>query len=75
MARKVVDARADEMGNITAVLLEGNSRFTSQKTAIGMAERGEIENTHAVHPQGGDPYLRSNPDSKKRNNLDEMAKD
>jgi hypothetical protein len=40
-----------------------------------MAERGEIENAHAVHPKGGQPYVRTNPDSSQSNNLDEMAGD
>ena len=75
MTKKVVDARADEKGNIKSVLFDGNSRFTPIEAAINMADRGEIENAHAVHPKVRDPYLRSNPDSKKGNNLDEMAND
>jgi hypothetical protein len=74
MSKKVVDAKADPKGNITAVRLEGNSTFTPLDTAINMARQGKIENAHAVTHPGGD-YLRTNPDGKVRNNLDEMAGD
>lgn len=73
--RDVVDARADKVGNIEAVRLEGNQRFTSLETAISMAEDGKIGNAHAVRPQNAKPHLRSNPDAKTKNNLDEMAGD
>ena len=75
MTRKVVDAKQDEKGNITHVKIEGNERFTPVETAIPMAERGELKNVHVVHRKGGNDYLRSNPDSRTKNNLDEMAKD
>jgi len=75
MSKKVVDARADKDGDISAVLFRGNSCFTPIKQAIVMADRGEIENAHAVHPKHGNPYLRGNPDTKKANNFDEMAGD
>lgn len=74
--RKIIDARADKDGDITHVLLEGNTNFTSVKTAIPMAERGELKNTHVVHPTDGrKAHLRTNADSIKRNNLDNMAGD
>jgi len=72
--KKVVDAKADADGNITAVLLQGNSTFTPVATAVDMARKGKIGNAHAVKHEGGD-YLRSNPDGKVGNNLDEMAGD
>ena len=75
MSKKVADAKADKEGDITAVRFQGNSSFTPLKQAIQMADRGEIDNAHAVHPKHGKPYLRSNPDSKQRNNLDELAGD
>ncbi len=43
-------------------------------TAIRMAEKGLIENAHAVETKFG-KHLRSNPDKKKSNNLDELAGD
>jgi hypothetical protein len=74
-ARKVVDARQDNEGNIVQVKIQGNQNFTPVETAIDMAKRGELANVHAVRKQGGGEYLRTNPDGKTKNNLDEMAKD
>jgi len=37
-------------------------------------EKGKIENAHAVRPANGTPYLRTNPDRKKGNNLSDLAK-
>lgn len=73
--RKVVDARQDNKGNITQVKIQGNQNFTPVETAIGMAKRGELANAHAVRRKDGSEYLRTNPDGKAKNNLDEMAKD
>ncbi len=74
-ARKVVDARQDNEGNIVQVKIQGNQKFTPVETAIEMAKRGELANAHAVKKQAGGEYLRTNPDGKTKNNLDEMAKD
>ena len=74
--KKIVGARADQDGDITHVRFEGNSRFTSVERAIPMAERGEIANTHVVHPSDGrKDHLRTNADGKRVNNLDDMAGD
>lgn len=74
--RVIVDARADEDGDITHVKFQGNERFTSVERAIPMAERGEIKNTHVVHPTDGRAdHLRTNADGTRRNNLDDMAGD
>ncbi|MCG8667787.1 MAG: DUF3892 domain-containing protein [Pseudomonadales bacterium] len=72
--KRIVDAQADESGNITGVRFRGSTRFTSVEIAIRQAERGEIENAHAVTRRDGSKYLRSNPDDKEGNNLDELAK-
>ncbi len=74
MGKRIVDANRDAKGNIGEVLFRGNQRHTPLKTAIKMAKRGEIDNAHAVNPRNRKPYLRSNPDGKKKNNLDELAK-
>jgi hypothetical protein len=74
-ARKVVDARQDKEGNIVQVKIQGNQNFTPVETAIEMAKRGGLANAHAVKKQDGGEYLRTNPDGKTKNNLDEMAKD
>ena len=75
MKRKVIDAREDEKGNITQVKIQGNQNFTPVETAIDMAKRGELANAHAVTKRNGSEYLRTNPDGKIGDNLDEMAKD
>lgn len=73
--RKIVDARADSEGDISHVKFQGNSRFTSVDQAIPMADRGEIENAHVVRARDKKTHLRTNPDKKKSNNLDDMAGD
>ena len=76
MGKKVIDEKQDNKGNITAVQLSGNSSFTPIETAMKMADRGQIDNAHTVRPKNGTkPYLRTNPDNQKGNNLDDMAKD
>jgi hypothetical protein len=72
--KKVIDAKADDKGKIIAVKIEGNKSFTNIETAVKMAGDGKLSNVTAVHPQNGTAYLRSKPDGKKSNNLDEMAK-
>ncbi|MEZ9588791.1 DUF3892 domain-containing protein [Vibrio cyclitrophicus] len=74
MTKKIIDAKQDSRGNITQVRFDGNSGFTPLETAMRMAERGQIENAHTVHARDKKPHLRTNPDRKKGNNLDEMAK-
>jgi hypothetical protein len=75
MSKKVIDAKQDSKGNITAVKLQGNSTFTSIDTAMRMADKGQISNAHSVHPKyGTKPHLRTNPDERSNNNLDEMAR-
>ena len=74
-AKKVVDARADDDGDITHVRLEGNKKFTSIDKAIEMADRGDISNAHSVRRRNAKPHLRTNPDGKHSNNLDDMAGD
>lgn len=75
MAKKVVDATSDSKGRTTSVRLSGNKTDTPIDRAIRMAERGEIKNAHAVRPQCGKPYLRTNPDGKSKNNIDNLSGD
>ncbi len=72
--RKVINARQDDNGKITHVLLDGNRNMTPIGKAIDMAEQGQLANAHAVTRQDGSQYLRTNPDSTTGNNLDQMAK-
>ena len=55
MPKKGKDAFADEKGNITAVLLEGNKTPTPLTTAIRMAGRDQIKNVHVAHTGKGNP--------------------
>ncbi len=75
MGKKVVGAKADAKGNITAVKLAGNKGFTPLETAIRMADAGQIDNAHSVNRAGAKPHLRTNPNSKTSDNLDDMAGD
>lgn len=75
MGKKIIDAKADTRGNIQSVRFEGNSGYTSLGKAIDLADKGQIDNAHAVHPKGRgrQAYLRTNPDTRKTGNLDQMA--
>ncbi len=72
--KKIVDAKKDTDGNISAVLIEGNTTFTPAKTALRMAEQKKIDAV-AVHPKKGKAYIRTRPDSESENNLNAMADD
>ena len=73
--KRIIDARADSEGDITHVKFAGNVQFTSVTQAIPMADRNEIENAHVVRRNNAKTHLRTNPDGKKSNNLDDMAGD
>ena len=75
MGKKIVDAEKDSRGNISAVRFQGNSTSTPVETAIKMADKGQIDNAHAVHPKNGKSYLRSNQNSRATDNLDSLAGD
>ncbi len=72
--RKIVDARENKDGRITAVKIQGNSTFTSVETAIRMAERKEIDAVVVTH-KSGTKHLRTRPDGNESNNLNDLAKD
>ncbi len=69
--RKALDARKDEQGHITQVLLEGNKNFTPIDTAIKMTENEQVD--LVVVNRGGKKHLRTRPDDQEGNNLDSMA--
>lgn len=72
--KKIVDAKADSKGNITAVKIQGNQSFTPLETAIRMTKQGIVDAV-VVKPKNAKEHLRTRPDSKTKNNLDEMAGD
>jgi hypothetical protein len=73
--KKIIDAKEDADHNISTVLLKGNKTFTPIKTAIDMAKRGEIDAVHVKKSQHTKEHIRTRPDDKKQNNLDDMAED
>lgn len=73
--KTILDSKQDSQGNISAVLLKGNSTFTPIDTAINMTKRGQIDAVHVKETVHAKEHIRSRPDSKIGNNLDEMAKD
>lgn len=72
--RKIVDAKADSKGNITDVKLQGNQNFTSLEKAIEMTKQGVVDAV-VVTPKDAKQHLRTRPDDKTSNNLDDMAGD
>jgi hypothetical protein len=72
--KKIIEAKADQKGNIIAVKLKGNKTFTPLKTAIQMTEQGKIDAV-VVKPKDAKKHLRTRPDKKTNNNLDELAGD
>ncbi len=73
MSKKIVETKKDSKGNTTSVKFSGNKNFTPIKKAIKMANNDQIENAHTVRMSNGKKYLKSNPDNKTSNNLDELA--
>jgi 4-hydroxy-L-threonine phosphate dehydrogenase PdxA len=70
--KKIVGAKADSRGNITAVKIKGNQTFTPLKTAIKMTKQGKVDAV-VVKPKNAKEHLRTRPDSKETNNLDNLA--
>ncbi|MEM1055226.1 MAG: DUF3892 domain-containing protein [Bacteroidota bacterium] len=75
MAKRITDATSDSKGRTTSVRLSGNKTNTPIETAKRMADRGQIEGAHVVRPKGRKSYLRTNPDGKSRNNIDQLSGD
>ena len=72
--KKIVGARENNEGDITAVKLEGNSTFTPIDRAIDMTKRGLIDAVHVNASKHAKEHIRTRPDDKTKNNLDELAK-
>ncbi|MCY7348849.1 MAG: DUF3892 domain-containing protein [Pyrinomonadaceae bacterium] len=72
--KKIVGAKADSKGNITDVKLKGNQTFTPIEKAIRMTKQGKVDAV-AVNPKNAKEHLRTRPDGKTNNNLDDMAGD
>lgn len=73
--KKIVDAKQDSEGNISGILFQGNTTFTPIQTAIDMTKRGLVDAVHVKQSNNAKEHIRSRPDNKTGNNLDEMAQD
>jgi len=73
--KKIVDSKQDSKGNISSVLLKGNTSFTPIETAIRMTKQGKIDAVYVKESDHAKEHIRTRPDNKIGNNLDEMAKD
>lgn len=73
--RKIVDAVADQKGNITKVKIQGNKTFTPLNTAIKMAKRDEIDAVPVKATKTTKEHLRTRPNNKTSDNLDDLAGD
>jgi len=73
MKKKITNARADKKGNITHVKIAGNKTMTPLETAMNMADKGQIHAVSVRPKNGTKAHLRTPPDNRKNNNLDDMA--
>jgi hypothetical protein len=71
--RKIVAAKADKKGNISAVKLEGNSNFTSIETAKRMTQSGQIDAVYVEATRNTVDHIRQRPNNIESDNLDDMA--
>ncbi len=71
--RKITKVRQDKDGDITHVLIDGNARMTPLDQAVRIAERGGLKDVHAVSGENK-KYLRSDPNGKESDNLDNLPK-
>lgn len=66
--RKIVGVRRDDAGVTTHVLFKGNQRVVPLEQAVNIARTEGIVNTHVFREE----FLRTNPDKRTSNNLDEL---
>jgi hypothetical protein len=71
--RKIVAAKADKKGNISAVKLEGNSNFTSIETAKKMTQDGKIDAVYVEAHHNTKAHIRQPRNNSQLDNLDDMA--
>ncbi len=71
--RRVTKVRQDKDGDITHVLIDGNTRMTPLDQAVKIAERGGLKDVHAVQGENK-KFLRSDPNGKETDNLDNLPK-
>ena len=71
--RKIIDAKADSDGNISAVKLAGNSTFTSIDIAKRMTRNGQVDAVYVTAASKTKDHLRQPRNKSQRDNLDYMA--
>jgi hypothetical protein len=71
--RKIVDAKADKKGNISAVKLQGNKNFTSIKIAQKMTQDGKVDAVYVGSYHNTKAHLRQPGNNSQLDNLDDMA--
>ena len=71
--KKIVAATLNTDGTTRTVTFEGNKTPTPVATAIAMTKRGQVADAHVVNAGKPTEYLRTDPDRKTGNNLDELG--
>lgn len=71
--RTIVNARNDAKGNIKDILLKGETTYIPLAKAVPRIKNGEIKAV-VVRPKDAKVHIRTPPDSRTKNNLDELAK-
>ena len=67
---KVAKIRRSENGSIAKIMLT-NGQILTQQQAVRKADQGLIGNVHVVQPKYDKPFIRTNPNSSEKDNLDE----
>jgi len=70
--KKIVKAKRNNDGIVTAVKFDGNKTFTELNTALNMAKNDKIKNVHVSTSSKNNEYLRSNPNKNKKDNLNNI---
>ncbi|CCJ32800.1 MULTISPECIES: DUF3892 domain-containing protein [Caloramator] len=68
---RITGVKHDEKGEIVAYRLD-NGQVVSKEEGIRLASEGQIEGVRVGTSKKGEKYLRSLPDGKDENNLDNL---
>ncbi|WP_461204708.1 DUF3892 domain-containing protein [Clostridium sp. DL1XJH146] len=69
--KEIVGIKKDNKGEIIGYKLD-DDRLVSKVEAVELAKQGEIKGVTIATSKLGEEYLRSNPDSSRGNNLDNL---
>ncbi|HFD2082636.1 TPA: DUF3892 domain-containing protein [Clostridium perfringens] len=76
MSNSIVKVKKNSNGEITDYVLSSGktvSKADSKAEGVKLAEEGMIDGVIISHSKKGEAYLRSIPDGKESNNLDELS--